>query len=230
MLINLSTAKIISFLNIDSLSLDYFETKMQKKQENALKNSKKNIDDNAPGWLPGMINKMKINQYNETFSQNFKLDIDKFESICIIPSKIGLIYLNLKHEKIEKVLGREEKSLHFIGVSLFQGKEQRKEKGSMGRGGESSQEKIYDPNLFCWAFQKNRFFIFSNREPVEILKSDNKRQKGFAGRDQMNEVIKKERFKVIKKNEKVVKRAKKVMISTSMGNIFIRLYPEVNMT
>jgi peptidylprolyl isomerase domain and WD repeat-containing protein 1 len=225
---DLASAKIMKFINIDKISMEYLDS-VTKDDENDLKKPKNEIESNPAEWIPGMINKMKLNSYNEDFFQNFKFDVDKFEKICIIPSKIGIIYLNISQEKIEKMVAREEKSLHLIGVSLFQGKEQRREKGSMGKGGQSSQEKIYDPCLFCWAFKKNRFYIFSNREPIQILKEESKRQKGFAGRDQMNEVVQKERFKVVKKNEKVAKRAKKVMISTSMGDIFLKLFPEVGL-
>jgi peptidylprolyl isomerase domain and WD repeat-containing protein 1 len=34
-------------------------------------------------------------------------------------------------------------------------------------GGKSSMEKISDPTLVCSAFKKNRFYMFSQREPED---------------------------------------------------------------
>lgn len=39
--------------------------------------------------------------------------------------------------------------------------------GSSGHGGSSSQKKEADPNIFCTALKKNRFYIFSKREPED---------------------------------------------------------------
>lgn len=40
--------------------------------------------------------------------------------------------------------------------------------GSAGAGGASSQRKDTDPTLYCTAFKKSRFYIFSKREPQDI--------------------------------------------------------------
>jgi len=39
--------------------------------------------------------------------------------------------------------------------------------GTSGGGGASSQKKDADPTLYCTAFRKARFFIFSKREPLD---------------------------------------------------------------
>jgi hypothetical protein len=39
--------------------------------------------------------------------------------------------------------------------------------GSSGQGGSSSQKKEPDPSIFCTAFKKNRFYIFTKREPED---------------------------------------------------------------
>lgn len=224
--VNLYSGKIVHLLDIKAMLADDFPSNPESQQKT--KEVKKSKDQGKTNWLPDMMPKLVLSSDSTTQNQKYELDFDKFEKICILPSRVGLLYINLESESIEKIIGHKEKSLHFIGASLFQGKELRREKGSMGKGGQSSQEKVYDPNLYCWAFEKNRFYIFSNRRPIELKDDGNRKRKGLSGRDEMNEVIQKNRFRVLKKHEKVIKLAKKVMFSTSMGNIYIQLHPEVS--
>ena len=166
-------------------------------------------------------------QSSNNRGQEFEFGVDKYERMAAVPSSGGVAYVNLESGEVEGLAGAQEKSLRLMGVSVFQGRELRREKGSLGKGGQSSQEMIYDPNLFCWADHKSRFYIFSNRRPVELKGDAPTRRKGFAGRDTMNENVKKDRFKVLKRHEKARRLATKVMISTSMGNIFLRLFAKV---
>ena len=39
--------------------------------------------------------------------------------------------------------------------------------GTSGQGGNSSQKQDTDPTLYCTAFKKSRFYIFSKREPMD---------------------------------------------------------------
>lgn len=51
---------------------------------------------------------------------------------------------------------------------LYQGKPMKNPSGtSGGGGGASSQKKEADPTLYCTAFKKSRFYIFSKREPQD---------------------------------------------------------------
>ncbi len=38
----------------------------------------------------------------------------------------------------------------------------------IGIGGKTSQEREKDPTFVCSAFKKNRFYMFTSREPEEI--------------------------------------------------------------
>jgi len=38
---------------------------------------------------------------------------------------------------------------------------------SVGYGGKSSQMRDIDPTFVCSAFKKNRFYLFTQREPID---------------------------------------------------------------
>jgi peptidylprolyl isomerase domain and WD repeat-containing protein 1 len=53
----------------------------------------------------------------------------------------------------------------------------------IGSGGLSSQgDKVLDPTIFAVAYKKNRFYLFSKREPAELEEGKN-----LAKRDVLNE-------------------------------------------
>ena len=52
---------------------------------------------------------------------------------------------------------------------------------------QGKQEKERDPTMICCAYKKNRFYLLTQREPV-----DPEEQKGAVGRDVFNEKIGKE--------------------------------------
>lgn len=113
------------------------------------------------------------------------------------------------HRTVEQVEATER----FLAISLYQGRTQ----GSVETG-DMRADAEEDPTLICAAFKKNRFYLFSQREPEEgedML---------HGGRDVFNERPSK---------DETVAAAKPVashlgtgaVIHTTMGEIHIQLFP-----
>lgn len=79
----------------------------------------------------------------------------------------GIKFYNFHKKQLVRLLGKLENGERFLKLALYQGKALRNPKGTVGAGGMSSQQKIKDPTLYCTAFKKNRFYIFSRREPED---------------------------------------------------------------
>ncbi len=105
---------------------------------------------------------------------------------------------------------------------------------TVGFGGKSAQLRENDPTFVCSAFKKNRFYLFTQREPVEP--EDQKQgtaallQTGeMLGRDMFNEKLGKEAEVATASGGKGSGGAKslpsKAIIYTSLGEIHVELYP-----
>ena len=149
---------------------------------------------------------------------NIRCSFDEYEQLMYVPSLFGVLVFNIPQNQITKVIGREERNERFMGVSLYQGKAMADTSGQTGKGGTSSQQKEFDPCMFVTSYKKPRFFIFSKRKPIEVDK------KGHS-RDVFNEKPLKEDLIALEgaKNANI---ANKVILCTSMGDIFIRLFTQ----
>lgn len=69
-----------------------------------------------------------------------------------------------------KILGKPENP-RFVHIALFQGSGQKSKAATDISTAASDnpllQTKTLDPILFCTAFKKNRFYMFSRREPFD---------------------------------------------------------------
>lgn len=76
--------------------------------------------------------------------------------------------------KLLRILGKVENTERFLSISLYQGVN----KGSVATGLRQHAEE--DPTLVCCAFKRQRFYLFTKREPADVDDSS-------AGRDVFNE-------------------------------------------
>jgi len=117
--------------------------------------------------------------------------------------------------KVVRVLGKTETGCRFLTLALYQGRSG----GSVVTENLSANSK-YDPTLFCTSFKKQRFYMFTKREPKE---NDGHDQLS-GGRDVFNERPTKEELSLASKPTRRV--AKNVTIHTSKGDIHIKLFGE----
>ena len=87
-------------------------------------------------------------------------------------------------------------------MALYQGRPLKNPSGNIGHGGKSSQVKQKDPTLYTSAFKKNRFYIFSRREPEEM-------QGQIVQRDILNE-------RPSVKDQEILKARKKIQLPSKI--------------
>ncbi len=107
-------------------------------------------------------------------------------------------------------MGKVENTERFLQVSLYQGKN----KGSVATGLRPGA--MDDPTLVCCAYKKQRFFLFTRREPVE---SDD----GSVGRDVFNE---RPTIETTTAQPSMATPANGAVIHTTKGDIHIKLFPQ----
>ena len=78
--------------------------------------------------------------------------------------------INIKTNRCLKILGKPENP-RFLNIALFQGSG-KKSKAAPDVDSTASDNPILqmnelDPILFCTAYKKNRFYLFSRREPFD---------------------------------------------------------------
>lgn len=96
------------------------------------------------------------------------LKFDESDNYVYHGSLSGIKVVNFKTKEVYSLHGKFEQDLRFISVQLYQGvpKKSTNTAGTIGFGGSSSQVYIKDPTFICTAYKKNRFYLFSKREPT----------------------------------------------------------------
>ncbi|EGR34052.1 peptidylprolyl isomerase domain and WD repeat 1 [Ichthyophthirius multifiliis] len=144
------------------------------------------------------------------------IQFDENDQILVYPSILGIKYYSIVQNQILFVQGKNESSERFLKFVLYQG---RLMKNSNNTGG--SQKMQSDPLLIASSFKKNRFYLFSTREPED--QSDKQIQ-----RDIFNEKPSKEEQQIVvqlqSQQQKQLQTCIFAKIETTMGDIEIELY------
>merc|ERR1712187_808901 len=143
---------------------------------------------------------------------------DESSNFLLYPSLIGVKIVNLHTNKLVRILGKVEQTERFLGITLFQGKPQKKkvEVGQAVVEGENDSKETADPIAVCTAYKKPRFFLFSSREPPET--------NADFGRDIFNEKPTKEDAAVAASIRTENPLGKQATIHTTMGDIVVKLF------
>ncbi|KAF0982768.1 hypothetical protein FDP41_010747 [Naegleria fowleri] len=192
---------------------------------------------------------------------------DESSSFIIYPTIFGIKIRNLRTDHVDRLLGKVESTERFLHIGLFQAiikmsraelskiNNAKKTEGSAvsqiftmtDSNDDSNAPKLeyFDPTLFCSAYKKNRFYLFTKREPSEDEELTGSVHKRYAyinssvtfGRDIFNEKPSKEEMEIanaigeasssVASKQKVGKMAKIATIHTSFGDIQVRLFPDV---
>ncbi|RLN61669.1 hypothetical protein BBP00_00005253 [Phytophthora kernoviae] len=145
---------------------------------------------------------------------------------------LGIKVVNVETNRLVKVLGKVESSDRFLRLSLFQGKPkvntqfEKHLKASSGLKHEAevmsdsaNERDTTDPTLFCTSFKRNRFFLFSSREPDEEDGEDSN-----SGRDVFNEKPTLEEAQVATESSSAKVLGETAIIHTTMGDITLKLF------
>jgi len=151
------------------------------------------------------------------------IEFDDSSSILIYSTYVGIKFINIADSRILRLLGKHETE-RFTQISLFGGKLMRNMSGRAGVGGSSSQgDKVSDPTLFALAFRKNRFYLFTKNPPADLATESGE---SIISRDIMNEKPSKEEAAYALPKSATSVLASKAIIHTTMGDIYIKLYPK----
>eukprot|EP00299_Pterocystis_sp_00344_P017686 c8862_g1_i2.p1 GENE.c8862_g1_i2~~c8862_g1_i2.p1 ORF type:complete len:476 (-),score=130.26 c8862_g1_i2:8-1435(-) len=135
---------------------------------------------------------------------------DETGNFIIYPTILGIKIVNIKSNQVKRLLGKVENTDRFLSVALYQGRPRVNIYSPI-------PETEDDPTVVCAAFKKNRFFLFSRREPDE--ESDLQSQ-----RDVFNEKPSKAELMAAKPANNPL--GQTAVIHTTLGDIAIKLFPE----
>uniref|UniRef100_A0A1B6LLZ5 peptidylprolyl isomerase n=1 Tax=Graphocephala atropunctata TaxID=36148 RepID=A0A1B6LLZ5_9HEMI len=158
-------------------------------------------------------------------SDSFKLSnltFDESGYLLLYPTMLGVKVVNLYTNRCVRLLGKSE-NLRILRIALFQGKP-RKTKAAMTVELEASENPTLDsltpdPAIFCTAFKKNRFYIFTRREPEDTKSAE-------ADRDVFNEKPSKEDIISLTEASSVQRLYDSAILHTSLGDIHVTLFKE----
>ncbi|CAI5704070.1 hypothetical protein KXD40_007555 [Peronospora effusa] len=146
----------------------------------------------------------------------------------------GIKVVNVETNKVVKVLGKVESSDRFLRLSLFQGKPKintQYEKHLKAASGLKHEAEVMsdsnnerdniDPTLFCTSFKRNRFFLFSSREPED---DEGEGASAGTGRDVFNEKPTLEEAQVATESSTAKVLGETAIMHTTMGDITLKLF------
>nr|XP_039258573.1 peptidylprolyl isomerase domain and WD repeat-containing protein 1-like [Styela clava] len=147
------------------------------------------------------------------------LIFDETSNFLMYGTMFGVKLINLHTNRCVRFIGKSE-NIRILHISLYQGAPKKRQsaitvdmKLSDNPG---LQEPENDPTLFCTAYKKNRFYMFTKRAPDEIQSTD-------GDRDVFNEKPSKE--EVLASMQVIEKRVSdKAIIHTTVGDVHIKLF------
>ncbi|KAJ8261196.1 hypothetical protein COCON_G00169190 [Conger conger] len=146
---------------------------------------------------------------------------DETGHFVLYGTMLGIKVINVETNRCVRILGKQE-NIRVVQLSLFQGIAKAAQaattiemKASDNPALQSSEP---DPVIFCTAFKKNRFYLFTRREPEDTKSAD-------SDRDIFNEKPSKEEVMAATQAEGPKRVSDSAIIHTTMGDIHIKLFP-----
>ncbi|XP_022087766.1 peptidylprolyl isomerase domain and WD repeat-containing protein 1-like isoform X2 [Acanthaster planci] len=145
---------------------------------------------------------------------------DETGNFVLYATMLGIKTLNLYSNKCPRMLGKPE-NIRFLQLALHQGVS-KPSKAALSVEMQASDNPTLvnvtsDPTLVCTAFKKNRFYLFSVREPEDAKSAE-------AERDVFNEKPSKEEQMAATQGTTSQRLSSQACIHTSMGDITIQLF------
>lgn len=155
------------------------------------------------------------------------LVFDESGLFLIYGSLLGVKMINLETLETVNYFGKLENN-RFLHIGLFQGVTNKPKAMLTVEMRASANPNLnvvrQDPTIFCTAYKKNRFFLFTRREPEDTKNADNER-------DVFNEKPSKEEIVAATEETSMSRLASTVILHTTMGDITLTLnYKEVPKT
>lgn len=132
------------------------------------------------------------------------------------PTLIGIKVLNLTTNRVVRLMGKVENTERFCCLALYEPGDKKLRKIP---DWDSSKKTVADPTLFCSAYHRQRFYLFTQREP-ELDESDTQ------GRDVFNEKPMVTHNATQGVAAPVIELPRGAVLHTTLGDIWLRLFPD----
>ncbi|KAK7895517.1 hypothetical protein WMY93_020842 [Mugilogobius chulae] len=146
---------------------------------------------------------------------------DETGHFVLYGTMLGIKVINVETNRCVRILGKLE-NIRVVQLSLFQGVAKSMKVAPTVEMKASDNPALQnveaDPTIFCTAFKKNRFYLFSKREPEDTKSAD-------SDRDIFNEKPSKEEVMAATQAEGPKRVSDSAIIHTTMGDIHIKLFP-----
>ncbi|KAG8966130.1 hypothetical protein FRC03_012455 [Tulasnella sp. 419] len=148
---------------------------------------------------------------------------DESGNFIIYPTLLGIKVVNTYTNRVVRLLGKDETG-RWLNLSLYQGAPAKKGLTTIAMAASDNPilagKESRDPTLFCTAYKRPRFYMFTRYEPED--------NKAHGDRDVFNEKPTREEQTVAVAHETKTKTslAREATIHTTMGDIFLKLFPE----
>ncbi|KAF0038872.1 hypothetical protein F2P81_009356 [Scophthalmus maximus] len=146
---------------------------------------------------------------------------DETGHFVLYGTMLGIKVINVETNRCVRILGKLE-NIRVVQLSLFQGVAKAIQVAptvEMKASDNPALDNVEpDPTIFCTAFKKNRFYMFSKREPEDTKSAD-------SDRDIFNEKPSKEEVMAATQAEGPKRVSDSAIIHTTMGDIHIKLFP-----
>ncbi|XP_028401226.1 peptidylprolyl isomerase domain and WD repeat-containing protein 1-like [Dendronephthya gigantea] len=131
----------------------------------------------------------------------------------------GIKVINIHTNRCVRIIGKNE-NVRFLSLALYQGKPSQGKAAitleTEAADNPSLNKSTTDPTIFCTANKKNRFYVFTRRDPDQSVEGD---------RDVFNEKPSREEIYAATESSGGLDRvAESVVIHTSMGDIQVKLF------
>ncbi|KAL1116132.1 hypothetical protein AAG570_005627 [Ranatra chinensis] len=158
---------------------------------------------------------------------NCNIIFDESGHMILYSTMLGVKVVNLVSNRCVRIIGKPE-NLRLLHVALFQGKVKISTAGTtmeMAASENPTLESLQaDSTLFCTAFRKNRFYMFTRREPANL------QDEGDCDRDVFNEKPKKEDVISATESSGTSQVYDEAIIHTILGDIHIKMFTECTRT
>jgi peptidylprolyl isomerase domain and WD repeat-containing protein 1 len=140
---------------------------------------------------------------------------DKSGHMLLYPTMLGIKVVNLYSNSLVRLLGKVENSERFLTIALYQDSQQKVLESSAAVTSQDEQDR--DPIVFATAHKKQRFYLFSRREPTDADDDED-------GRDVFNEKPTAEDLEGAKQ-QVVQSLGTEAKVTTTLGDIYFKLFP-----
>ncbi|KAK2490492.1 hypothetical protein MC885_019822 [Smutsia gigantea] len=146
---------------------------------------------------------------------------DETGHFVLYGTMLGIKVINIETNRCVRILGKQE-NIRVMQLALFQGIA-KKHRAATTIEMKASENPVLqniqaDPTIVCTSFKKNRFYMFTKREPEDTKSAD-------SDRDVFNEKPSKEEVMAATQAEGPKRVSDSAIIHTSMGDIHIKLFP-----